>query len=103
MAEFQQDFIGIDKTAKGSKWAVLPARCTEEEKRDISLHCRAIIKLPYSVVTRLIWRRIISDYRSMPQAARFDAMQDVDQAVDYVVAHIPVVKRQMPHMPRGFF
>jgi len=103
MSEFQQDFIGIDNAAKGAKWAVLPARCTEEEKRDIYLHCKAVIKLPYSVVTRLIWRRIISEYRSMPQAARFDAMQDVDQAADYVIAHIPVVKRQMPYVRRGFF
>ncbi|MFA5320399.1 MAG: hypothetical protein WC418_04380 [Candidatus Omnitrophota bacterium] len=102
MSDPQQDFLGMNNETRGSKWDVLPARATVEEKRDIFAHCKMVIKLPYSVVTRLIWRKILSDYKSMPQAGRYDAMQDVNQAVEQTVGYMPIIRKQRYYMPREF-
>jgi len=77
-----------------AKWEVLQARVDPEEKQDVVKYCRGVAKLPYSLITRLIWRRIISEYKTMPQARSYDAMQDVNREVDYVLAQVPVIRQQ---------
>jgi hypothetical protein len=91
--EVQQDFIGTNAATRGNKWESLQARVTPDEKCEIYVHCKQVIKLPYSVVTRLIWRRVISQYRSMPQV-RHDEMAEMNQAADDVMMYIPVIRKQ---------
>jgi hypothetical protein len=100
--EYQQDFLGVDLEARGEKWQILQARTTPEEKRDIFLHCKLVLKLPYSVVTRLIWRRIIANYRVMPQIRRDDVMKEIEQASEDVLMYLPVIAKQRQRHPREF-
>ena len=99
--EYQHDFLGVDMKTKGEKWETLQARATPEEKRDIFLHCKSIIKLPYSVVTRLIWRRIINNYRTMPNLQR-EPMKEIDHATDEVLEYIPIIRKQRHYAPRKY-
>jgi len=103
--EIQQEFLDIAKCmSKDSKWEMLTARVTPEEKEDIRTFCREVFKLPYSVVTRLLWRRIISNYRIMPQVSnqRTDVITDLDQAAQDVISYLPVILRQRQRHPRNF-
>jgi hypothetical protein len=99
--DFQQDWIGVDLKTKGNKWQFLQARCSPEEKRDVFMCCKTVIKLPYSVITRLIWRRILYNYRIMPQA-RMDELKEIDRATDEVLEYIPVIRRQRHYAPREY-
>lgn len=101
MAEIQQDFIGVDLKERGEKWEILQARATPEDKRDIFLHCKANIHLSYSVVTRLIWKRILSNYRSMPQQYG-DPISEINQAVDEVMEYLPAIRQQRRYTPRKY-
>lgn len=101
MAEIQQDWIGIDLETRGEKWQILQARATPEEKRDVFLYCKSVIKLPYSVVTRLIWRRILHNYRTMPQA-RADEIKEIERATDEVLEYIPIIRKQRYYSSRQF-
>jgi trimethylamine:corrinoid methyltransferase-like protein len=84
-----------------AKWQFLAARCSPEEKQDIQRFCKGQLKLPYSVVTRIIWRRIISKYREMPQV-RKDEMSEIEKNVDEVLEYIPVIRRQQKFAPKLF-
>jgi len=91
--EIQLDFIGVDLATRGEKWQFLQARCSPEEKRDVFLYCKTVIKLPYSVVTRLIWRRLLHNYRTMPQV-RYDEVKEIERATDEVLEYIPIIRKQ---------
>ncbi len=99
--EYQQDWIGLDLETKGQKWEMLTARATPEEKRDVFLMCKSVIKLPYSVITRLIWRKILHNYQTMPQI-RHNEVEEVEKAVDEVLEYIPIIRRQRQYAPRQF-
>lgn len=101
MVEIQHDFIGVDTATKGEKWESLQARCSPEEKRDVYLYCKTVIKLPYSVITRLIWRRVLHNYRMMPQA-RNDEVKEIEDATDQVLGYLPVIRKQRHYAPRDF-
>jgi len=92
--EFQQNWLGIDLKAKGEKWEMLTARATPDEKRDIYLCCQGQIGLKYSVITRIIWRRILYRFKTYPSEMRREAIQEVEQAVDEVMEYIPVIRKQ---------
>jgi hypothetical protein len=100
--EYQNEFQGIDLGYKDAKWQILQARTTPDEKEQIFKHCRMVLKLPYSVVTRLIWRKIISNYKVMPQVRRDDVMKEIEHATDDVVMYLPVIAKQRQRYPREF-
>jgi len=102
MSEYQHDFVGIDNEARGARWEVLQARATHEEKRDIYLYCKTVLKLPYSVATRLIWRKVLADHMEMPEVTRRDPLQEIYQAVDKVLVYVPAIQRQRRMSPRDF-
>lgn len=89
--------MGIDLKEKGSKWEILQARATPEEKRDIYLCCQGQIGLKYSVVTRIIWRRILYRFRTFPKDMRADSLKEVEQAVEEVIGYIPFVRQQQAY------
>ena len=89
--EIQQDFLGIDMATRGEKWQFAQARMAPEEKRDVFVYCKTIAKMPYSVITRLIWRRILNNYHRMPQARH------------EVVEYIPVIRKQRRSGDKGRF
>jgi hypothetical protein len=99
--EYQQDWLGHDLESKGQKWEMLTARATPDEKRDVFLMCKTVIKLPYSVITRLIWRKILHNYRTMPQV-RHNEVEEVEKAVDEVLEYIPIIRRQRQYAPRQY-
>lgn len=99
-SEIQQEFLVADAANRGNKWETLRARVTPEEKAEIYTHCKAIVRLPYSVITRLIWRRIIAQYRTMPNV-QHDAVTEVNQAVDDVMLCIPVIRQQRQQAVRN--
>lgn len=101
MGEFQQDFVGLDLEAKGEKLELLQARVEPDFKRDVHFHCKTVIKLSYSVVTRLIWRRILNNYKVMPNLQR-ESLKEVEQAVEEVLEYIPIIRRQRKFAPRQF-
>jgi hypothetical protein len=94
--EFQQDFLGRDKGDR--KWVSVMARVSEEEKRDIFLYCRSV-GLNYSVLTRIIWKKVLCNLRTMPQV-RPDPAKEIDLALRDVVSYIPVVVKQREFNPR---
>lgn len=89
---FQEEWLA-DFQTKGEKWEYLQARCTPDEKREIFLYCKGIIKLPYSVITRLIWRRILHNHRIAPQLKN-DEIKETERAVDEILVYIPAIKNQ---------
>ena len=101
MTEYQYDWLGHDLESKGQKWEMLTARATPEEKRDIFMCCRSVIKLPYSVITRLIWRKILHNYRTMP-GVRHSEIQEVEKAVDEVLEYIPIIRKQRHYAPSQY-
>ena len=93
----------IDYSRPDCKWDILQARVSPEEKDEIYKHCRHTFKLPYSVVTRLIWRKMLSDYRTMPKDDHpEDVMVGIQRAVDDTVSYIPVIVRQRQRNPRNY-
>ena len=101
MREIQEDWLGTDLETRGVRWETLQARVTPEEKRDIFLYCKTVVKLPFSVVTRLIWRRILSNYRRMPQI-QGDSVQEVNKATDEVLDYIPIIRKQRHYAPNKY-
>ena len=100
-SEIKSDVEVADMASRGSKWETVQARVTPEEKTEIYSHCKLVIQLPYSVITRLIWRRIISQYKSMPNI-QHDALTEVNMAADDVVLCIPVIRQQRAQAPRNY-
>lgn len=100
--EIQQEFFSVCDEKKDSKWEMLTARVTPDEKDAINLHCKEVFRVPYSVVTRLLWRRIISGYREIPQGHRDDVMTDIDQASSDIISYLPVILRQRRRHRRDF-
>jgi hypothetical protein len=101
--EVEQDMVATNAATRGNKWETLQARVTPDEKVDIYKHCRIVVRLPYSVITRLIWRRIISQYRTMPDPSmQHDALTEVNRAADDVMLCVPVVRMQRANSPRNY-
>ena len=92
----------IDLSKNDVKWDILQARVSPDEKSEIYTHCRRVFKLPYSVMTRLIWRKMLSDYKCMPKTGPQDVMMDIERAVDNTVTYLPVIVRQRKHDPRNY-
>lgn len=101
MSEFQRDFIGIDLESRGEKWETLQARVSPDEKRDIFLYCKTVAQMPFAVLTRLIWRRILNNYKTMPNVRR-DEVTEIEKATDETLEYIPIVRMQRKHIPRSF-
>lgn len=100
-AAIEANMAAADAATRGSKWDTLQARVTPDEKVDIYKHCKLVVQLPYSVITRLIWRRIISQYRIMP-AVQHDSLTEINRATDDVMLCIPVVRQQRQRDPSNF-
>jgi hypothetical protein len=100
-SNIKEEFVETNDATRGGKWETVSARVTPEEKEDIYRHCKGVIKLPYSVITRLIWRRILNDYRTMP-GVRHDEMKEVETAVEQVMVYVPVIRKQREMQPKFF-
>jgi len=99
MAELQYEFGRKDPVPE-AKYLALQARVTPDEKQEIFLYCKSV-GLTYSVITRIIWRKLISNWRSMPQI-RQEPIREIDTALNEVETYLPVIIRQKKIAPKLF-
>ena len=99
MGELQYEF-GSREPIPETKWQTLQARVSPDEKIDVFLYCKSV-GLSYSVITRIMWRKILSNWRTMPQI-RSEPTKEIDSALEEVVTYLPVIVRQKKIAPRLF-
>jgi hypothetical protein len=99
MVNFQHEF-GSSEPVPEAKWQVVQARVTPDEKTEIFLYCKST-NLNYSVLTRIIWRKIINNWRTMPQV-RQEPTKEIDTAISEVETYLPIIIRQKKIAPRLF-
>ena len=88
----QQTYIDGLKE-KDNKWATVMARVSLDEKRDIFLYCHSV-SLNYSVLTRIIWKKILNNIREIPSATRPEPTKEIDNAINDAITYIPVIVQQ---------
>ena len=79
-----------------TRWEIMQARVTPTEKEVIQQHCKNVLHLPYSVVTRLFWRKRLADYRLMPQLHTGDVSKDIALGTREVMMYLPIMAKSSP-------
>lgn len=101
VAEYQQDWLGIDRQELTEKKMT---RFTLAGRRNVEMTCAKIGNgLGFSAITRIMWNILSDRILNYPPEMRREPTKEMEGAVDQFVAVIPVLKKQIEQSPRGYY